>query len=126
MTSPAPAWSLAERALTLLALNPRLGGIWVKARNGPVRDRFNAACDALPLPCRRVHPRVSDEQLFGGVDISATLQKGSIVAEKGILNDPSTLVLTMAERTEGPLAARTCANIGRRRSDLDRTGRRVR
>ncbi|MGB1264268.1 MAG: magnesium chelatase subunit D [Nereida ignava] len=111
MTSPAPAWSVAERALTLLALNPRLGGIWVKARNGPVRDRFNAACDALPLPCRRIHPRVSDEQLFGGVDISATLQKGSIVTEKGLLNDPSTLVLTMAERTEGPLAARLAQTL---------------
>ena len=106
MTSPAPAWSLAERALTLLALSPCLGGIWIKARNGPVRDRFSVACDALPLPCRRIHPRVSDEQLFGGVDITASLKKGSVVAEKGILHAPSTLVLTMAERTEGPLAAR--------------------
>jgi magnesium chelatase subunit D len=95
----------------LLALNPRLGGIWVKARNGPVRDHLNAACDALPLPCRRIHPRISDEQLFGGVDITATLQKGSLVAEKGLLHEPSTLVLTMAERTERPLAARLAQTL---------------
>lgn len=111
MTSPAPAWTLAERALTLLALNPRLGGIWVKARNGPVRDRFNAACNKLPLPGRRIHPYISDEQLFGGIDITATLQRGSLVSENGVLHDPSTLILTMAERTAGSLAARLAQTL---------------
>ena len=104
MTDP---WERAATALALLAVDPAgLGGLWLRARSGPVRDRFTEGFDALPLPCRRIHPTITDEQLFGGVDLAATLSAGKVVMNTGLLGKASTLVLTMAERTEPGLAAR--------------------
>ncbi|MEM6637844.1 MAG: magnesium chelatase subunit D [Pseudomonadota bacterium] len=102
-----PAWDRAVLALGLVAVDPHgLGGIWLRARAGPVRDRLTKALDTLPFPLRRIHPNIADKQLFGGVDISATLDAGYIIETKGILGDPATLVLGMAERASGGLAGR--------------------
>jgi magnesium chelatase subunit D len=101
------AWTRAETALALLAVDPvGLGGVWVRARSGSVRDALLARLDLLPLPCRRIHPTITDSQLFGGVDLSATLAAGRLVAESGVLGTPSALVLTMAERCPPGLPAR--------------------
>jgi magnesium chelatase subunit D len=78
----------------------------MRARSGPVRDALLAQIDLLPLPCRRIHPTITDSQLFGGVDLSATLAAGRLVAESGLLGTPSALVLTMAERCPPGLPAR--------------------
>jgi magnesium chelatase subunit D len=101
------AWSRAETALAALAVDPvGLGGVWIRARSGPVRDALLARLDLLPLPCRRIHPTITDSQLFGGVDLSATLAAGRMVEERGVLRSPSALVLTMAERCPPGLPAR--------------------
>lgn len=101
------AWARAETALRLLAVDPGgLGGIWLRARSGPVRDRLAGALGALPLPLRRLHPSVSDEALFGGVDLAATLGAGRVVARAGLLAEPAALVLAMAERCPPALAGR--------------------
>ena len=101
------AWARATLALSLLAIDPEgLRGLWLRARAGPVRDRFMELLDALPLPRRRIHPNITDDQLFGGVDISATLSSGHVVETRGLLAEPSALVLTMAERCPGGLAVR--------------------
>ncbi len=60
----------------------------------------------LPLPRRKVPATISDEQLFGGVDIAATLSAGRVVQAKGLLAMPAALVLPMAERCPAGLAAR--------------------
>lgn len=100
-------WERADLSLRLLAIEPGgLGGLWLRARSGPVRERFVAALAALPLPRRKIHPQIADEQLFGGVDLSATLGAGRVVWQEGVLSRPAALVLPMAERCPPGLAAR--------------------
>ena len=102
----------ATTALALLAIDPAgLGGMMIRARSGPVRDAFVAMFSALPLPLTRLHPGVSDEALFGGLDLSATLSAGRIVQETGLLEPVSALILTMAERTPPQLAARLALTL---------------
>ncbi|MEM0936408.1 MAG: magnesium chelatase subunit D [Pseudomonadota bacterium] len=100
-------WARATLALRLLAADPAgLGGIWLRARSGPVRERFVAALGALPLPLRKIHTGIADEQLYGGVDLSATLNSGKVVWQRGLFATPTVFVLPMAERCAPGLAAR--------------------
>lgn len=100
-------WARAEVAVTLLAVDPGgLGGLWVQARAGAVRDRVVAGLAALPRPVRRIHPGIADEALYGGVDLAALLAAGRSVAARGVLADEPALLLAMAERTPGGLAVR--------------------
>ena len=102
----------ATTALALLAIDPAgLGGIMLRARSGPVRDAFAAMLPALPLPLTRLHPGVSDEALYGGLDLSATLSAGRIMQETGMLEPVSALILTMAERSPPQLAARLALTL---------------
>lgn len=110
MTTPPDTWRNATLALTLLAVDPiGLGGIWVRARSGPVRDRFIAAIgpNIAEKPLQRLHPSVTDNQLFGGLDLAATLDIGHSVMSDGLLSgSPGTLLVTMAERCPSSLAAK--------------------
>ena len=107
MSTSQDTWLRAATALNLLAVDPvGLGGLWLRARSGPVRDRLIAGLQALPLPLRKIHPTLTDEQLFGGVAVSATLAAGTVVETKGIIGQPSALILTMAERAEANLAGK--------------------
>ncbi|MDT8857914.1 magnesium chelatase subunit D [Paracoccaceae bacterium Fryx2] len=97
----------ATVALALLAVDPGgLKGLWLRARACPQRDHVTAALDVLPLPRLRLHPGVSDEALYGGVDLAATLANGRTVRNRGVLELPSALVLAMAERCPPGLAVR--------------------
>jgi len=107
-------WQRVNLALACFALDPpALGGIWLRARVGPVRDRvqdgLNTALQGHIL--RRLHPGVGDDALFGGVDLSATLAEGRVVRTRGILGQPSVLVMPMAERVRAGLAARLAAAL---------------
>ena len=97
------SWTHATLALQLLRIDPGLGGMCIRARSGPVRDQLMAMVDPA---ARRLHPAISDEALFGGLDLPATLASGQLVQETGILATPGTLVLAMAERATTGLAAR--------------------
>ncbi|MEM1374236.1 MAG: magnesium chelatase subunit D [Pseudomonadota bacterium] len=103
---PAQRWTMALLALRLVALDPRLGGIVVTARAGPVRDRWLDALGRLSLPLRKVPLTITDEQLFGGLDLAATLAAGREVRAEGLLAQPGALLVPMAERMEPGLAAR--------------------
>ncbi len=99
-------------ALACLAVDPHgLGGMTIRARPGPTRDALVAALDQMLLPARRIHPTISDDQLFGGVDIAATLAAGQVIRNRGVLADPQIILLTMAERTESGLAARLAQHL---------------
>ena len=101
-----------QLALTLLAVDPvGLGGLHLRARAGPVRDLFCTPIKTLFPKARRIAPSVSDLQLFGGVDIGETLTRGQIIRAKGILETPTPLVFTMAERCEPGLAARLAQSL---------------
>ncbi|MFP7672396.1 magnesium chelatase subunit D [Marivita sp. S0852] len=96
-----------QLALSLLAVDPNgLGGLHLRSRAGPVRDAFCKPIKQLFPSARRISPAISDLQLFGGIDVGETLTRGNVVRSKGILETPTPLVFTMAERCEPGLAAR--------------------
>ena len=117
MSAGEERWQRVNLALACFALDPAaLGGIWLRARVGPVRDRVQDALYAALQghTIRRLHPGVSDDALFGGVDLSATLAEGRVVRTRGLLGHPSVLVMPMAERVKPGLAARLAAALDRR------------
>ncbi len=106
------SWTHAALALRLLAQDPGLGGICVRARSGPVRDRLMALAPAQAV---RLHPAITDEALYGGLDLSATLATGLLVRDKGLLATPGPLLLHMAERAAPTLAARLALTLDQAR-----------
>ena len=112
----APVWSNAQKALQLLALDPGgLGGIWLRARSGPPKNLFvDAARSLSPLHWSMISPVVTDDALFGGIDITQTLATGKPITTQGLINaQPSTLALSNAERTTSALAARLARVLDR-------------
>lgn len=112
--SGSAAWARALRALSLLAIDPEgLCGLHLRARAGPVRQRFETLLSTLPGPARRIHPDLSDTALFGGADVAATLAQGRLVWQEGLATQPARLILPMAERTPPHLAARLAQLLDR-------------
>jgi magnesium chelatase subunit D len=112
--APTPE-SDAALAAALFATDPwGLGGVWLKGRAGPARDRWLALLrDYLPpgTPLRRLPIHVADSRLLGGLDLAATLRAGRPVAERGLLaeTDGGVLLAAMAERMSVAFAAHLCA-----------------
>lgn len=107
-------WFNGRLALRLLALDPAgLGGLHLRARAGALRDRMVSDLGRGAAPARRITPMISDTQLFGGVDIAATLAKGAVVHNTGLLTRPDPVILAMAERCEAGLAARLSQVVDR-------------
>jgi magnesium chelatase subunit D len=121
-------WADAMLVASIFAVDPTaLGGIAVKASVGPVRDRWMALLrDLLPAaaPFRRVPLAISDSRLLGGLDLTATLEAGRPVAERGILAeaDGGVVVLAMAERLEAGAAARIAAVLDSGQILIERDG----
>jgi magnesium chelatase subunit D len=106
-------------ALRLLAVDPApLGGLWLRGRASPVRDRLLQSLSTLPLPVIRLHPGIEADALEGGLDLATTLAQGRPVLRAGLLAQPSVLVLTMAERCPPGLAARLAQLLDRGRHAL--------
>ncbi|MDP3899385.1 MAG: magnesium chelatase ATPase subunit D, partial [Mesorhizobium sp.] len=106
----ASVWTDALLAAAMLALDPvGMGGVLVRARAGPVRDRWLAHVDRLlapDTPRRRIAAGISEARLSGGLDIGATLALGRPTLQQGVLAaaDGGVVVLAMAERL-APAAA---------------------
>ncbi len=124
------AWADAQAAAALLWLDPAgLGGIALRARAGPARERWLDLLRAtLPptAPLRKLPPGIADARLLGGLDLAATLAAGRPVAERGMLAeaDGGIVLLPMAER----LPAATAARLGQvlDRGEIPATGARAR
>ncbi|MEM8788108.1 MAG: magnesium chelatase subunit D [Pseudomonadota bacterium] len=102
------AWGTALWAARLLALDPGLGGIWLRAGAGPAREEFvGAALAASGRPAARMPMGAEPARLFGGLDLTATLRAGRPVQAAGLLATLGcgTLVVPMAERMTPGLAA---------------------
>lgn len=97
----------AHIALALLAVDPLLGGVVIRARAGAVRDAVMAS---VPLHTR-LHPMLSAEALDGGIDVATTLNSGTLTHTRGLLSKEGVFVLTMAERAEPYIAARLAATL---------------
>jgi magnesium chelatase subunit D len=108
--SGAAAWDDARLAAALFAIDgPGLGGVRLRARVGPVRERWlqclRLLCADQPMPRLPLHADV--ERLAGSLDLAATLRAGRPVAERGLLQeaDGGVLLIPLAERLEPELAA---------------------
>ena len=107
-------WIAGQLALTLLAVDPDgLGGLHLRARAGAVRDALMRDMPEAEAPLSRIAPGIADGQLFGGIDIAATLSAGRVVRQDGLLARPRRIVLTMAERCPTGLAARLAQSLDR-------------
>jgi magnesium chelatase subunit D len=123
----APPWGDAVLAAALFAVDPAgTGGVALRARPGPVRDRWLALLGGLlpDVPRRRIPLHVSDGRLLGGLDLAATLRAGRPVAERGLLAeaDGGVVELAMAERVAGSTAAHLTAVLDAREVVLERDG----
>ncbi|WP_299615775.1 magnesium chelatase subunit D [uncultured Tateyamaria sp.] len=102
----AETWHNATLALKLLALDPQgLGGAVIRMRASPDRDALLAGF-APALPIRKLPITISDEQLFGGVDLSATLTSAQVIENKSFFHSPNITLIPMAERCPPALAAK--------------------
>lgn len=115
-------------AAALFARNPtRFGGIKIAASAGPVRDRyldFLKHCLGPEFLSRKLPLNIADDRLFGGLDLSATLQAGRPIFNRGLLAEVNggVLIVPMAERLSRGLAARIAAVMDRRRVCVQREG----
>ncbi len=125
--APLP-WDDALIAAALLAVDPEgLGGIHVRGRAGPVRDRWlDCVAEAVgpEAPFRRIAAGISEARLTGGLDIGATLDAGRPVLERGVLAavHGGFLVLAMAERLAPAAAGIIGTAIDRRAVQIERDG----
>ena len=124
----ASAWSDAIAAAQLFAVDPvGTGGVLLRSRAGPVRERWLAMLRAaLPAaqPFRHVPLHIADGRLLGGLDLNATLLAGRPVADRGLLADADggVLVLAMAERLTPATAVHVTAAMDAREAIVERDG----
>ncbi len=104
-------WTQAILALRLLAIDPALGGITIRARAGPVRDAIVAELAVLRRNLVKLHPSMTDDVLLGGIDLSSTLSAGRVIKKQGLLLGKAPLLLTMAERATPAFAARVAQQL---------------
>jgi magnesium chelatase subunit D len=114
---------LSEIGALLWAVAPvALGGVLLRSRPGPARERWQqrageawAAARGLPArevahAFRRVPPAVGEDRLLGALDVAASLAAGRCVQQPGLIEQAAggVLLVPMAER----LAANAAAHIG--------------
>ncbi|MEX0365334.1 MAG: magnesium chelatase subunit D [Ruegeria sp.] len=102
----ADTWHNAALALKLLALDPQgLGGAVIRMRASPDRDALLAGFSPA-LPVKKLPISISDDQLFGGIDLSATLSASQVFENKSFFYTPCIAQIPMAERCPPALAAK--------------------
>ena len=126
--SGAAIWSDAVVAARLFAVDPAgTGGVLLRSRAGPVRDRWLGMLHAvLPSSCsvKRLPLNIADSRLLGGLDLNATLLAGRPVAERGLLAeaDGGVIVLAMAERLSAAMTVHITAAMDAGETIVERDG----
>jgi magnesium chelatase subunit D len=123
----ASAWSEAMIAARLFAVDPiGTGGVLVRSRAGPVRERWLTMLRSALAPSHMKHVplHIADGRLLGGLDLNATLLAGKPVAEMGLLAeaDGNVVVLAMAERLSSTTTAHVTSAIDARETIVERDG----
>ena len=113
-------------ALRLLSADPSgLGGICVRARVGPARDAFVNRIKVLERASLRLHPSMTSNDLDGGTDLTATLNSGELVMQRGLFDcSPALMTLPMAERTTPYMSARLAQVLDSDCGHINSAGRR--
>ncbi len=112
----AAIWADALTALQVLARQaPGVGGIWLRAPHGPVREAWLQALAQQPLPVLRAPGSVDTQRWLGGLDLAATLQTGRVHEQPGLLRqaDGGLLYLPMAERFAPALTSTLAQTLDR-------------
>jgi magnesium chelatase subunit D len=124
-------WLRALQIAQLLAIHPHgLGGVILRARSGPVRDRWLshlntvAQLGGMRLPLRKMPLGISDENLIGGIDLDQTLRTGKAVLRQGLLAqcDQQLLLMPMAERVEVGAVAKVVSALDNGFIAIERDG----
>ena len=124
-------WLRALQVAQLLVINPHgLGGVIIRARSGPVRDRWLAYLNTIAqlggmrLPLRKMPLGISDENLIGGIDLDQTLRTGKAVLRQGLLAqcDQQLLLMPMAERVEVGAVAKVVSALDNGFISIERDG----
>jgi len=101
-------WHDALTSLQLLQIDPAaFGGIWLRAPFGPVREQWLKALMGMGLNTVKVPGSVDLERLLGGIDLSQTLQTGTLQMQSGLIQqaDQGVICISMAERFPTALIA---------------------
>ncbi|MBU3554360.1 magnesium chelatase subunit D [Polynucleobacter sp. UB-Piko-W3] len=124
-------WLRALQVAQLLVINPHgLGGVILRARSGPVRDRWLAYLNTIAqlggmrLPLRKMPLGISDENLIGGIDLDQTLRTGKAILRQGLLAqcDQQLLLMPMAERVEVGAVAKVVSALDNGFIAIERDG----
>jgi magnesium chelatase subunit D len=124
-------WLRALQVAQLLVINPHgLGGVILRARSGPVRDRWLTYLNAVAqlggmrLPLRKMPLGISDENLIGGIDLDQTLRIGKAFLRQGLLAqcDQQLLLMPMAERVEVGAVAKVVSALDNGFISIERDG----
>jgi len=124
-------WLRALQVAQLLVINPHgLGGVIIRARSGPVRERWLAYLNTIAplggmrLPLRKMPLGISDENLIGGIDLDQTLRTGKAVLRQGLLAqcDQQLLLMPMAERVEVGAVAKVVSALDNGFISIERDG----
>ena len=124
-------WLRALQVAQLLVINPHgLGGVILRARSGPVRDRWLAYLNTVAylggmrLPLRKMPLGISDENLIGGIDLDQTFRTGKAVLRQGLLAqcDQQLLLMPMAERVEVGAVAKVVSALDNGFISIERDG----
>jgi magnesium chelatase subunit D len=124
-------WLRALQVAQLLVINPHgLGGVILRARSGPVRDRWLAYLNTVAqlggmrLPLRKMPLGISDENLIGGIDLDQTLRTGKAILRQGLLAqcDQQLLLMPMAERVEVGAVAKVVSALDNGFISIERDG----
>lgn len=112
MSTDDESWDRAALAIALLRYAPSyLGGAVIRMRASPQREMVLQ--ELAPLNLKRLHPSISDTQLFGGIDLAATLKSNHLVDSTGFFENTCATLLVMAERCTAGLAAKLAQQIDR-------------
>ena len=123
--APQP-WADALLAALLFAVDPRGTGLALRAGAGPVREHWwgllRQQLGAATI--RRLPVQIRDDRLLGGLDLTASLQAGRPIAQRGVLAecDGGVLLLPMAERLPASTVAKLVAAMDRGEVLAERDG----
>jgi magnesium chelatase subunit D len=121
-------WSDAVLAAAALATDPLgLRGVVVRARAGSLRDAWLDVLKGFlgrDVALRRMPVHATPDRILGGLDLTATLNAGRPVAERGLLAqaDGGIILVGSAERLTASTAALLASALDRREVVLERDG----
>lgn len=125
---PLSPWEDALLAARLFAADPaKLAGIRLRARAGPVRDRWLAYLKSqlsVGVPFRKIPAGIGADRLLGGLDLAATLGANRPVYLPGVLAEAhgGLAILPMAERTAPHVTAGLMAVLDQGEVVVERDG----